>query len=171
MTGTPGRPASVRLLEPDEYEVARALVRRTWEISYAELFSPEDIAAFFDGPRPPRDDAQGFWPLGRWGAFLGARLVGSSSLEMREDGNAELRTLYVDPDRQGRGAGRALWDAAVERARAERAGAFIVRTLARAPALEFYRHLGAEEIGRGTLPVGRCVARTVILRLELAPRS
>ncbi len=159
----------MRILEPEHFEGARALVRRTWRVSYAHLFTPEEIAAFFEGPRPPRDPALVFWSVARWGAFLDGELVGSSSLEMRADGNAELRTLYVDPDVHGRGIGRALWDTAVDRARVEGADGFVVRVLERAEALGFYRHLGAEEITRGTLRVGARVAPTITLRLGLRP--
>ena len=75
------------------------------------------------------------------------------------DGVGEVHALFVEPDRQRTGIGRALWDRLVERARAR--GFTELRLDADPAAVPFYRSVGLETIGEspsGSIP-GRMLPR------------
>lgn len=79
------------------------------------------------------------------------RVVGFASAH---DGGgwAELDDLFVDPDRQGEGLGRALVDDVVAAARA--AGLDRIEVTGNPDALGFYRAVGFVEIGVVDTPLG-----------------
>ncbi|MGF1464659.1 MAG: GNAT family N-acetyltransferase [Sandaracinaceae bacterium] len=82
----------------------------------------------------------------------------------RRDGEeAEIEGLWVEPGAMGRGHGRALMEAASVAARAE--GVRALRIVADPNAVEFYRRLGAVDVGaEASVPAGR---ELPVLRLEL----
>lgn len=86
---------------------------------------------------------------------------GVVQVEVRGD-EAELELLYVDPDRIGTGAGRALMSWAKDTSRALGADRLII--VADPHAVEFYEHMGARRIGEypsGSIP-GRMLPQLVI---------
>jgi GNAT superfamily N-acetyltransferase len=107
-------------------------------------------------------------PPGRCGprlvvALRGAALVGYAELD-GDPPAVELRGLFVEPEAQGRGIGRILFDDAVQRARA--LGATTLFWDADPFAEEIYRRLGGRTVGRepsGSVP-GRTLPR---MQLEL----
>jgi ribosomal protein S18 acetylase RimI-like enzyme len=101
------------------------------------------------------------------GAVLFLR-AGSPYTEVARDGEAEFRMLAVDPGAQGRGIGRALVTACVERATALRCPAVVicVRDFA-VPAQKLYESLGfVRAPDRDWLPMPE--VRLLALRLDLA---
>lgn len=116
----PGRPdVIVRAARPPEYAAIGQLL----------------VAAYGPSGMPPDE---GYWDSLRdtaartrdaevWVAEVDGRLAGtvtwagngSGQREIAAEGEAEFRMLAVDPARQGRGIGRALVEAVVERARAD----------------------------------------------------
>jgi len=71
-------------------------------------------------------------------AECGGRIVGCVALEIYSSKLAELRSLVVDPDFQGRGIGQQLVAAAVQRARDEK----ILEVMAITSAEEFFHRCG-----------------------------
>lgn len=102
-----------------------------------------------EADRRALDDPDGYI-LGHGGEILIAeadgRVVGGCALLRGEDGSFELAKMAVDPSMRGRGVGRALGEAAIERART--LGAPRVELLSNttlAPAIALYRSLGFVE--------------------------
>jgi N-acetylglutamate synthase-like GNAT family acetyltransferase len=73
------------------------------------------------------------------------RIQGFAAVLPRDDGNAELDSLFVEPDRWGRGYGRALVDRCAAMAR-ER-GAAALHVVGNPHAEGFYVACGFEQVG------------------------
>jgi GNAT superfamily N-acetyltransferase len=114
-------------IRPSRAEDGEALARvheRCWTISYAGLADPSWVVG-----RPFAERAaewaryaggEGF-PM--WVAVVGGQVVGEIAAGASRDagappGTGEVVALYVDPDRQGQGIGRALLARGVEALRA-----------------------------------------------------
>ena len=98
-------------------------------------------------------------------AELDARLAGVARLCIL-DGEAELAALFVEPDLQRSGVGRALFDWAVAECRAHSVSSMMID--ADPGAATFYRRMGAREVGlapSGSIP-GRFLPR---LQFDIAP--
>lgn len=111
----------------------------------------------FDGDRTSSEGVRALLQRGR---FLVAENVAEDStgfagcvyVELRGD-RGYIGLLSVEPERQGRGLGRKLMDAAEEFCRRANCVAVDLRVVsARAPLPAFYRHLGYSEMGRSDLP-------------------
>ena len=80
-----------------------------------------------------------------------------------------MNALYVHPDQQARGVGRAILDRLAHIAATDGATDVDVTVLARnAPARRFYEHLGAELLGSGTFDEEGTVLDTVVYRWSVA---
>lgn len=144
-----GRSLVVREARPDEWAVAGAIVQAAYrgDDDPATLDAPS--RAYLDHVADVADRARTCTILV---ALLDGELAGCLTLvpgpggpyaETERPGEAGVRMLGVDPRRQGRGVGRALMLAAVERARA--GGAQRLTLVVRAdnpPAHALYRKLG-----------------------------
>jgi ribosomal protein S18 acetylase RimI-like enzyme len=99
--------------------------------------------------------------------------VGSTASPMAElvqDGEAAFRMLGVDPDAQGRGAGRLLVETCVDRARADGRTAIVLHTTPwMSKAHDLYERAGFErDPSRDWTPVP--LIELLAYRLELTPR-
>ena len=72
-------------------------------------------------------------------------VMGFAVVLPREDGDAELDGLFVEPEGWGRGIGRALVDHAAEKARGR--GSDLLNVVSNKRALGFYRKCGFETLG------------------------
>ena len=134
----------VRPVRPDEYEWAGRLTVAAYEAlpggiigDYGRLLA--DVANRAEGAVVLVADGAG--------ELLGTvTYVPDASSPYAEDlreGEAGIRMLAVDPAAQGRGVGRTLVDACIDRARAEgRRGLFLSSTPAMAPAHRVYAAAG-----------------------------
>ena len=121
-----------------------------------------------DADRRALDDPEGYI-LGHGGhifmAEVDGQVVGGCALLRNEDGTFELAKMAVDPSMRGRGVGRALGKAAIERARA--LGARHLELLSNTrltPAITLYRSLGFVEV---PLPANDYERANIKMVLEL----
>ncbi|KAA5833739.1 ribosomal protein S18-alanine N-acetyltransferase [Saccharopolyspora hirsuta] len=84
------------------------------------------------------------------GAYLGDQLIGYAGLAVvgrAPHAEAEVHTIGVDPDHQGRGAGKALLRALLARADEQRATTFLEVRTDNETAIAMYRKHGFEIVG------------------------
>lgn len=102
------------------------------------------------------------------------QVVGTASLELYAEG-ALLRSVAVDPARQGRHLGSQLTEAALRLAEARGAGTVFLLTLT---AERFFPKFGFEEITRDEVPASvrssvefrsACPSSAIVMRKRLAP--
>jgi GNAT superfamily N-acetyltransferase len=130
---------ALRPARPDEREGLIELQRRAslmWEEDRAFLLAEPGV---IDLPADQISDGHVF-VFEEAGAVLGFAVV-----LPRDDGDAELDGLFVEPDAWGRGIGRRLMEAAVEMSR--RRGCLALKVVANQRALGFYLACGFEALG------------------------
>jgi ribosomal protein S18 acetylase RimI-like enzyme len=122
-----------------------AVHERCWRISYAGI---ADADAKFGCPpaeweRRWREVLQRTWVADADGAVAGFVVYGPSRDADAAAGTGEIHALYVDPDRQGGGHGRALVDHAAAALAADGFARVTLWTFARNPASRrFYERMG-----------------------------
>ena len=151
--------ASIRALTMGEIPALVELAARIWRAHYAGMLSQAQIDYMLaQRYRPQLIAAQIEDPMQRWlVAAAGPGLVGYAHVYREDAQRAKLDKLYVAPERQRRGLGRALLAAAEDSARAWGASRLVVRTnKANAQALAAYARYGfgaavavVEDIGGG----------------------
>ena len=143
------------MAEVDRNRVA-ALVARAFEKDVAPLYSPPGIRNFRVFAAP---EAMALRAAHRHWALV-AEMEGEpvGVVEVRE--NRHISMLFVDPERQGAGIGRRLFDAAVERCRTENPRPTKITVAASPNAVPVYERLGfrpagppAEEEGIRSVPM------------------
>ena len=136
-------PYSVRDATPDEQRELTLCVRATMQAGYDQ--------AFIDRAIPGLTVTLPLITAGcvrvaehKPGEVLGVVIVSATGLQ----GIALLHGLYVDPPFWKRGVGRALFEAAIARTKALKAGVLVI--YAEPSAEGFYRRMGATRVGEGT---------------------
>ena len=130
---------------------ARAVIERAIRGSSRDLYSPEQIEAWaaggcLEGVRSMIETTAAFVAVSR------GRVVGFSNLD-----NADVDQLYVDPDVDGTGVARKLYDA-VEHDAVEHGVATLTAT-ASLRAIPAFRRFGFVERGRVERPFNRATFR------------
>jgi GNAT superfamily N-acetyltransferase len=132
-------PVHVRLARPSERLALEALQAR------ASLANPSDREAILanpdaiDLPAEQLDDGQVYV------AEVAGSILGFAALLPREDGNAELDALFVEPDIWRQGLGRKLIEHCTVAARLR--GAAAIHVVGNPHAEGFYRACGFELVG------------------------
>ena len=128
MSGPPG--LEVRPVRPDEHEAAGALVIAAYEALPGAHLSGGYAAVLADVARRAHEAV--VLVAAEGGDLLGCATYvpdrSSPWAELLDEGEAGLRMLAVRPSAQGRGVGRTLLDACVDRARAEGRRALMLHT-------------------------------------------
>ncbi len=128
MSGPPG--LEVRPVRPEEHEAAGALVIAAYEALPGAHLSGGYAAVLADVARRAHEAVVLVAVDG--GDLLGCATYvpdrSSPWAELLDEGEAGLRMLAVRPSAQGRGVGRTLLDACVDRARAEGRRALMLHT-------------------------------------------
>lgn len=140
----------------DASAVARVYVD-TWRDAYRGLI-PQTYLDSMSHALHERRWRQAF-AAGGWGfvAELDRRIVGFASggrCRSRGRWSGELFVLYVLPPWQGRGVGRALFDATHYELARRGHSDMLVWVLATNPARRFYEHLGGEPAGENVCEIG-----------------
>ncbi len=146
---------TVRMAVPSERDELEALQRR------ASLANPGDRASLSAHPDAIRLPLERIESGATVVAEHGGVIVGFASVVPRDDGDAELDALFVEPDAWGRGVGREL----VKRcaARASSLGARSLHVMGNPHAEGFYTACGFEAIGQAQTRFGN----GLLMRLPL----
>ena len=135
----------VRPARHEDIPAIMALHERCWRISYAGL---ADADAKFSRPADERvrtweEALSRTWVALAGDDVAGFVVIGPSPDADAPDGTGEIMALYVDPDHQGAGPGRALVDAARRELAAEGFARVTLWTFAHnAASRRFYERLG-----------------------------
>lgn len=152
-----------------------AMFRQSFTETFAHLYDPEDLAAFFegftlDGWRDElRDPGLAFRLAEDEGALAGYAKVGPVSLPVDTDRPAsELKQLYLLKPWHGAGIAQALIGWVIDEARRRGSedlylSVFIDNHRARA----FYARYGFEAIGRYDFMVGKQADHDILMRTRL----
>lgn len=152
-----------------------ALFRASFAATFAHLYAPADLAAFFAQFTPAAWAAELAQPdlsirlAIRDGEPVGFAKLSAPTLPVTPAGPArELRQLYLAEDAKGMGIGDALLGWAIERARAEGASElFLSVYVDNHRAHRLYERYGFEDIGRYSFMVGRHEDEDRLMRLVL----
>lgn len=134
------------------------------------------VAAYFDDEswEAELDGLPGAYAASEGGALLLAGLdgrpVGCVALRQLDDASAEMKRMYVDDAGRGRGVGRALGEAVVQRARDLGYSSVLLDTsVEQHEAIGLYRSLGFEQVAPYHPVPDALQDWLVYFRLDLAP--
>jgi ribosomal protein S18 acetylase RimI-like enzyme len=160
---------------PADLAAVDALFRDSFTATFAHLYAPADLAAFFAGFTPAAWAAELARPdlairlAEDDGAAVGFAKVSAPTLPVAPAGPAvELRQLYLAEAAKGTGVGAALLGWAIDHGRARGAGElFLSVYVDNGRARRFYERHGFTDIGRYTFTVGTHEDEDRLMRLAL----
>lgn len=163
----------IRLAGLADFDHLHEVARAAWLHGYTHLYDNETINRLFDGEL----DQVASWDsrrIGRSGAVVAiteGELVAYLSFgPMKERGRLEVRSLYVLPEHQGHGVGKALWRAMEHSASEQGFKEIEVWTLREAGAIPFYLAVGCALSGSGTFTVGAIPREAICLRKRVGSK-
>ncbi|MBN2045935.1 MAG: GNAT family N-acetyltransferase [Anaerolineales bacterium] len=152
----------IRAAAPQDAESIAYVQIKTWQHAYAHIFPQDQLAALDDEELPLR--------IERWRSIVRDTAEGSSAMLVAETNpgkligfanggkqlkpefphDAELFTIYILPEFQGKGIGRRLISAAAVELGKLGYSSLLVWVLAEnSPSRRFYEHLGGRFSGEG----------------------
>jgi ribosomal protein S18 acetylase RimI-like enzyme len=147
----------VRSAQHDDLGGINRVASETWVATYTGAIPDADIRTFLQSNYNRGSLEQSLATLGD-GMLVAVdedQVVGYAMLSCDRDGNAELWSIYVLPTRQGQGAGKQLWDAAIAHARSLSASRLALWVLeSNTVARRFYERQGAVQVEQREFPVG-----------------
>jgi GNAT superfamily N-acetyltransferase len=160
------RPAAL-----SDLSAVESVARKTWHATYAGHIPNADIERFLQTfySVPSLERRLDRHSDGLIVAVEDGEIVGFATVGPGDEGAAELYAIYVVPDRQGAGAGFALWRHAVAWARRAGYSAMYLWVLsANTVACRFYERQGAVPDGERIFPVGEAEITETRYLLTLA---
>jgi ribosomal protein S18 acetylase RimI-like enzyme len=137
----------VRRAEPADVEAVREVGLRTWPVAYDGIVAPEfleqGLAEWWSPEAVRRGIERGITLVAEDPEVIG--MVGLG----QDDGLWVMWKLYVLPDQQGRGIGRALLDGAIEALPDGTERLLLDVLVTNEPAIRFYRANGFERTDDG----------------------
>ncbi len=146
-----------RQASPEDAPLIRSLAEVVFPATYSEILSPEQLDYMMEWMYAPEsirqqmDEGQVYYL-----AYVDGEPCGYIAVERQGEALFHLQKIYVLPSFQGCGAGRALFEKAVDH----------IRGLCPAPcvmelnvnrnnsALQFYERLGMRKVREGDFPIG-----------------
>lgn len=155
----------------DKDHVAIMWVNRdAWEAAYAEIYTAQEIRKLFAGEITQAGD----WVERRQSkgetlvAVIEDEVIGFVGVtRLKAENEGEITHLYVHPDYQGHGVGKALWNAGVQHLRDAQCERVWVWVLEKADAYAFYLHQGCKAQDEGIYRVGWHREKAIGCVLEL----
>jgi GNAT superfamily N-acetyltransferase len=150
-------------------EDARGIARvhvQSWLETYTDLMPPELLESITLESREAQWRRTFQNDVGVFVAVVQNEIVGFCSVGMRE-GTFELFTLYLLKSHQGAGIGFALWQRALEYAKARDVREMILWVLETNPTRAFYERQGGQVIGRKVETVRGAELVEVSYRFEI----
>lgn len=167
------RKQTYRIRQATDHDRAaiRAVSRLAWESAYLHVYTRGEIAALFNGTIKQ----YGSWTRRR-GEHLATlvmeadeQIIGYVGYARLQSGAGEVTNLYLHPQYQGRGLGKALWDAAIDALEQQGCHEVWVWVLAKAHAYQFYLRQGCEPREVGAYRIGDHAETALGCVLRLAP--
>jgi GNAT superfamily N-acetyltransferase len=150
------------------------LFRRSFAGTFAHLYDPADLAAFFARFTEAAwrdellDPDYAFRLAEEDGVLAGFAKISSPTVPGREEPAAELRQLYVLQRWQGTGVAQALIEWAIGEGRRRGAAALYLTVFTdNHRARRFYERYGFEPVGHHAFMVGNQADDDIIMRAEL----
>ena len=162
---------TIRRAELDDIPQMRAVGSASWRATYSGIFPDAFIANVLDqwwsedGFRRSIPDARVCHLVAEQDERIVGTLLGSISPD--EEGQVHLFRLYLHPDYFGQGIGRQLWQAYLQRLAPDIRRVGLEVELQNTRAIQFYTHLGFQEIGRNETQVFGTVMNTIRMSLNL----
>jgi GNAT superfamily N-acetyltransferase len=135
----------------------------TWRSAYRGIMSDailQGLSAEEDVLRweqrlatPPSEDWFAFVDVDKAGQVMGFCCGGRERDSDAQEDSGEVYALYVLPEQQRRGVGRALLEAAARRLRANRFERLLIWVLAENPARRFYEKMGGVAVRRREIDI------------------
>ncbi|WFL76030.1 GNAT family N-acetyltransferase [Altererythrobacter arenosus] len=151
--------------------------RRTFEQTFASGNNPEDFSAYLSRAFSHEqlslelsNPGSRFYFAETANGVAGYLKVnhGSAQTETVEGKTLEIERIYVDTEMQGTGVGKALFQFALEEARAIGADAVWLGVWEANPkAIEFYSRQGFTAFGEHSFAIGNDLQRDILMRREL----
>jgi ribosomal protein S18 acetylase RimI-like enzyme len=169
---------TLRLARSDDAAALADLGRRAFVAKFGHLYWPENLVAFIEDNHTPAKVAGELADPGMTVAVIETdgdlvafcKLRHASSLPRATDAQRplEIKQLYTDPDRLGRGSGARLMDWALGEARARGADAIELSVWSENPdAQRFYARYGMVKVGEVIFTVGKQVDEDWIFSVRL----
>jgi GNAT superfamily N-acetyltransferase len=100
----------IRWAHGDDAALFSSVVRCTQHVIYTSITSHDEIDAVQDGRVPMRKtrEHRRLEPIGLFVAEVDGQVVGGANLVLLREGDTELPTMYVLPEYEGHGIGRAM---------------------------------------------------------------
>lgn len=162
---------SVKVAAPSDLPGIHEVANRTWPATYAGMIPDEDIATFLEAnySLDRLTFVRESMGEGMLVAVNAGNVIGYVMITKDREGAAQIWAIYVLPEWQRRGAGRLLWEAALERARQLESDELVLWVLDNnEPARRFYERQGARAAEERDFPVGGGSVREVCYRMTLS---
>lgn len=163
---------TIRQLSKEELIKVQSIAHRTWPSTFANILSPEQIDYMLNWMYSLEtlesllDKGHTFLLAGDDGKELG---FAGFELNYSEGPKAKLHKIYLLPEAQGKGAGKALILEVAERARKAGQKSLLLNVNKyNQKAIEFYNRIGFQEIYKEVIDIGNgYVMDDVVMELNL----
>lgn len=164
----------IRTATEADFPIIQHIAHATWPVTFADILSPRQIDYMLEWMYSLPALAEQV--AGRGHIFLLAELdgqaVGYLSYEQHYQGSAatKIHKIYIRPSAQGQGIGRALIDAATDRARAAGDRVLLLNVNRNNRAVQFYEYLGFTVIDREDIDIGEgFLMEDFVMELKVQP--
>ena len=162
----------IRQLSKAELNIVQSIAHRTWPSTFADILSPEQIQYMLnwmyslDMLESQLDKGHTFLLIEENGIELG---FAGFELNYSEGPKAKLHKIYLLPEAQGKGAGKALILEVADRARKARQKSLLLNVNKyNQKAIDFYLKMGFQEIYKEVIDIGNgYVMDDVVMELNL----
>lgn len=150
----------IRSADQDDIATIGYLAHKIWPVAYRDILSPEQLQYMLDLMYSPAALEKQILELGH--RFIIAEIdleeVGFAGFNRLQPSIWKLQKLYVLPELQGKGIGRALLDMVEEEVRTQQGAHLVLNVNKKNPAMKFYTSMGFQiekeeiiDIGQGYL--------------------